>query len=78
MWCAPMYEFGLGDGEQKALGRRFPIERTVVGLEKLDVSSVRRGGYGDHEIVHIREDCAFFDYRVERGDVDDEEQRGDG
>ena len=60
------------------MGCRLAAKRLVVSLQKLDVSMVGQGGHCDNKVVHIGEDHTFFYYRVERGDVDNEEQQRDG
>ena len=54
-------------------GGRPAAEGPVVGLEKLDVSTVGRGGHSDNKVVYIGEDRSLIYYWVEWGDIDDEQ-----
>ena len=73
-----MYELSLGDGEGEAHGCRNTAKRAVMALEELNVASVGGGRDRDHEIIHVRDYNTLGYHWVERRNINNKEEGGDG
>ena len=74
----PVNELSLGNREGQAFGGRNAAKGTVVTLKELDVSPVRGRRYCNHKVIDLGEDQALGNGRMERGNVNNKQQRRDG
>ena len=73
-----MDEFGFRNREGETPGCRNSAQGVEVALKELNIAPVCSGGNCDHKIIHIGDYYAFGNYRVQWGDVDNEEAGRDG
>ena len=73
-----MNESGFRDREGQSLRGRDAAEGAVMALQELDVSPVRSRCHCNHKVINVGEDQAPGDGGVEGGDIDNEQEGGDG
>ena len=74
---APVDKLRLGDREADTQPGPFDLQPRVMPLQDSDVASIGGRGRGQTEIVHVGEREATGDLRVEAGNLNDKQKRGD-